>query len=298
MEALASLTELLFPFDAMSGLAHYYHSLPLAYVFTTVQFILTACAIRREPGSVQFAFKHPIASCVMTFLVAHSGTILASAALGKPLVECLLNPYVVFSCIAIWYLIFFSPFDICYALSLFTPLRLVLCVIQEFGRSKKVLSGVITAHELYPSSMLIVTFVGMLKGSGKMWGITWYRLISNSENARTHELLAVSFATKIAFFLGLLYAYNQVNDALLMDQAHLLTLGAVFLSVIKLWHLLLREGDPLASPQLATWGVLTALSVEPPQRGVPHPPRSDAPHRAEGKAEHPSSVATDKDKKD
>ena len=50
MEALASLTELLFPFDAMSGLAHYYHSLPLAYVFTTVQFILTACAIRREPG--------------------------------------------------------------------------------------------------------------------------------------------------------------------------------------------------------------------------------------------------------
>ena len=40
----------------------------------------------------------------------------------------------------------------------------MLCVIQEFGRSKKVLSGVIAAHELYPSSMLIVTFVGMLKG--------------------------------------------------------------------------------------------------------------------------------------
>lgn len=62
------------------------------------------------------------------------------------------------------YFIFFSPLDICYVLCAATPVQLLLYTVEEFGRAKKVLSGVTMASELYPQSMVAMAIVGMLKG--------------------------------------------------------------------------------------------------------------------------------------
>ncbi len=53
-------------------------------------------------GSLQFAFKHPIASCVLTFIVACAGGILANMALAKPPLESVVNGWNVFTCIVVW----------------------------------------------------------------------------------------------------------------------------------------------------------------------------------------------------
>lgn len=53
-------------------------------------------------GSLQFTFKHPIASCVMTFIVASSGSILANLALARPPLETVVNGWAVLTCLLCW----------------------------------------------------------------------------------------------------------------------------------------------------------------------------------------------------
>ena len=63
------------------------------------------------------------------------------------------------------YLIFFSPFDICYGLCHFLPVNLILWIIKELVRAKKVYSGVKMAANVYPNSLLAMAIVGMFKGT-------------------------------------------------------------------------------------------------------------------------------------
>ena len=53
-------------------------------------------------GSLQFTFSHPIASCVMTYVVASSGVILANLMLAKPLLDCVVNGWSIVLSIVCW----------------------------------------------------------------------------------------------------------------------------------------------------------------------------------------------------
>ena len=59
---------------------------------------------------------------------------------------------------------FFSPIDVFFALCHFTPLNLLLWILKELSRAKKVYSGVVMAAGVYPDSLLAMVVVGMLKG--------------------------------------------------------------------------------------------------------------------------------------
>lgn len=65
------------------------------------------------------------------------------------------------------YLIFFSPLDLFYLLTLLTPLRLVLLLVKELARAKKIFAGVTLATSVYPQSLLAMAIVGMFKGELK-----------------------------------------------------------------------------------------------------------------------------------
>ena len=66
------------------------------------------------------------------------------------------------------YLVFFSPLDAFYSLCHFTPLFLVLGILKEISRAKKVYSGIGMAAAVYPNSMLAMAVVGMLKGKQQL----------------------------------------------------------------------------------------------------------------------------------
>lgn len=74
--------------------------------------------------------------------------------------------------------------------------------------------------------------------------------------------LTLSF-TKATFSLGLLFAYNRSRETPLVDDAHLLVAGALFLTF---WTLFLRARDPFNLPQSLTWRVATSFSFPPPNR--------------------------------
>lgn len=136
---LQYMWERLFSVLWLDDMAHYLHALSLYPVFNSVHFVLTAMALRKEPGiyiahvtqhftflarhlvafyvyitfrtlhityvsgSVEFALKYPVASCVMTYIVASSGGILATILIGGPPLECVANGWNISSAVISWY---------------------------------------------------------------------------------------------------------------------------------------------------------------------------------------------------
>ena len=68
-------------------------------------------------GGRQLALDHPIASCVVSILVAGSGTIISSLMLGYPILNTVLNERAILCGMMIWFGVHYSPNDIIYSLS-------------------------------------------------------------------------------------------------------------------------------------------------------------------------------------
>ena len=52
MDVLSNIAGMIFPFDLLTEWARHYAAVPLFPFFTTVHYILTACALRKEPGTI------------------------------------------------------------------------------------------------------------------------------------------------------------------------------------------------------------------------------------------------------
>ena len=69
--------------------------------------------------------------------------------------------------------------------------------------------------------------------------------------------------TKAAITLGLVFAYCHTPGTTAVDYTHLLVLGGIFLSSVKIWTVLSRNIDPFSKPQQLIWGLLTSLAFPP-----------------------------------
>ena len=95
-----------------------------------------------------------------------SGQILAAWLLGEPILAAFRNSHDVLLATLVWYLVFYSPFDVCYKVAKFTPVKLLLACMKEVIRCKKVHDGVAHAAKVYPNGYLIMAIVGTVKGNG------------------------------------------------------------------------------------------------------------------------------------
>jgi hypothetical protein len=96
----------------------------------------------------------------------YSGGILCNFLLGEPIIGVLKNSNSLLLASAIWYLVFYSPFDVIYKLCKFLPIKILLAAMKEVTRCKKVHDGVVHAAKLYPNGYLIMAIVGTIKGNG------------------------------------------------------------------------------------------------------------------------------------
>lgn len=67
------------------------------------------------------------------------------------------------------YVLNYSPFDITYKLCKFLPFKVVIYCMKEIQRASKVLHGVHFAMKIYPNEWVIISVVGVLKGSLNLW---------------------------------------------------------------------------------------------------------------------------------
>lgn len=147
-------------------LANYVSKMKMFPYFEIAHAIISCLYIKDDlaTGSHAFSRKHPFSCWISSMINIFAGSILANFLLGEPIIAAFVNHEQVFLASAVWYLIFYSPFDIVYKICKFTPFKIVISAMKEVIRCKKIHDGVVHASKLYPSSYLIMVIIGTIKG--------------------------------------------------------------------------------------------------------------------------------------
>lgn len=218
--------------------------------FDIAHFILMCMAVRDDipqgaPGSPIFSRKHPLSLWISSMLLCFGGSIIANLLLGEPLIVSFKDHRAILTATAVWYLVFYSPFDIVYKIGKFLPVKLVICALKEVQRSHKVYHAVIHTMKIYPHSYLVIVLIGTVKGAGSSFMKNFERLVRGLWIPGSNELLQPSFTTKSVIVASIVFLLEKLNY---ITAPHpLVYFGVViFFVYFKLSALLLGIHDPFA----------------------------------------------------
>merc|ERR1711915_876426 len=138
--------------EAFLDLANQVTKLKMYPYFDLAHAAFCCLAVRDDlaSGSLSFSRKHPLALWVSSMLVIFAGGILANLHLGEPVLAPLKNNNPLLLSTVVWYLIFYSPFDVGYKFFKFLPIKVICAALKEVYRAKKVHDGVTQAAKLFP----------------------------------------------------------------------------------------------------------------------------------------------------
>ncbi|KRX90190.1 Trimeric intracellular cation channel type B [Trichinella pseudospiralis] len=91
-------------------------SLKLYPYFDIAHYIMMTMSVREDLGSgaVVFSRKHPLSCWFSSMLMCFAGFILSNFLLGEPIVTVFMRHSDVLLATTVWYIVFYSPFDIAY----------------------------------------------------------------------------------------------------------------------------------------------------------------------------------------
>uniref|UniRef100_A0A8D8SDP9 Trimeric intracellular cation channel type B-A n=1 Tax=Cacopsylla melanoneura TaxID=428564 RepID=A0A8D8SDP9_9HEMI len=151
--------------EAFLDLANQVMKLKMYPYFDVAHSVLCALHVREDlgAGAQTFSRKHPLSCWLSTMLVIFSGGMVAGALLGEPILAPLKNTQQLMIGTAVWYVVFYTPFDIGYKACKFLPVKILFSGMKEIYRCKKIHDGVTHAAKLYPSAYIIMIIIGTLK---------------------------------------------------------------------------------------------------------------------------------------
>ncbi|XP_037556900.1 trimeric intracellular cation channel type 1B.1 [Dermacentor silvarum] len=217
------------------------------YPYFDIAHCIITCLYLREDlgaGSQLFSRKHPMSCWISSMFSIFAGGILSAFLLGEPVLGALKNNQQILLATAVWYAIFYSPFDIVYKICKFFPCKLVIALMKEVTRCKKVHDGVMHAAKIYPNSYLIMVIIGVVKGNGSSFLKIFERLLRGFWTPGAMEIMQPSFATKACLVASVIFVLDKKTEFVSAPHA-LVYLGiVVFLLYFKLSAMLLGIHDP------------------------------------------------------
>ncbi|KRX60673.1 Trimeric intracellular cation channel type B-A [Trichinella patagoniensis] len=220
-------------------------SLKLYPYFDIAHYIMMTMSVREDLGSgaVVFSRKHPLSCWLSSMMMCFAGFILSNFLLGEPIVTVFMRHSDVLLATAVWYIVFYSPFDIAYKTVKFFPIKLMLLILKEIHRTNKVYSAVGHAMQLYPNSYLIIAIIGVAKGAGSGIIRTFEQLVRGSWSPLTNEFLRPSLATKSCIVASVIFILEKMNMIPLPHEA-VYTVVVSFFIHFKLSSFVLGIHDP------------------------------------------------------
>ncbi|KRX20721.1 Trimeric intracellular cation channel type B-A [Trichinella nelsoni] len=220
-------------------------SLKLYPYFDIAHYIMMTMSVREDLGSgaVVFSRKHPLSCWFSSMMMCFAGFILSNFLLGEPIVTVFMRHSDVLLATAVWYIVFYSPFDIAYKTVKFFPIKLILLILKEIHRTNKVYSAVGHAVQLYPNSYLIMAIIGVAKGAGSGIIRTFEQLVRGSWSPLTNEFLRPSLATKSCIVASVIFILEKMNMIPLPHEA-VYTVVVSFFIHFKLSSFVLGIHDP------------------------------------------------------
>ncbi|CAD6197363.1 unnamed protein product [Caenorhabditis auriculariae] len=226
--------------------------------FDTAHYLLMCLSVRDDlgPTGVAFSRRHPFSCWLSSMLMSFAGSFLSSFLLGEPIISPMKRHDDVLLASIIWYLVFYSPFDVVYKLVKLTPIRVVISIIKEVQRAHKISHGVSYAARLYPESYLVQILVGVSKGAGSGVVKIVEQLVRGSWAPNQHEMLRPSFTTKACVIASILFTLERQSMYVTAphDLVYLCVVG--FFAYFKLAALLLGVTDPLSPVENVICAVL------------------------------------------
>ncbi|XP_003747148.1 trimeric intracellular cation channel type 1B.1 [Galendromus occidentalis] len=195
-------------------------------------------------GSHLFSRKHPLSCYISSMFSIFAGYMFSALLLGEPVLSAFKNNQSLILASAVWYLMFYSPFDVVYKFCKLLPVKLLLSLAKEITRAKKVHDGVHHAAKLYPNGYLIMVIIGVIKGNGTSFLKVYERLLRGYWTPNAIEIMQPSFATKICVIASIVFVVDKKTD--LISAPHsLVYFGVVcFFLYFKLSSMLLGLHDP------------------------------------------------------
>ncbi|XP_004520900.1 trimeric intracellular cation channel type 1B.1 [Ceratitis capitata] len=232
--------------EAFLDMANQVIKLKMFPYFDIAHSLLAALAVREDLGSnaQSFSRKHPLACWLSTMLVIFSGGMVANALLGEPILAPLKNTPQLLVGTVVWYLVFYTPFDIGYKFGKFLPIKVVASAMKEIYRAKKVYDGVSHAAKLYPNAWIIMIIIGTLKGNGAGFTKLLERLIRGAWTPTAMEFMQPSFYTKASLLASIIFVLDKKTDWISAPHALVYFGIVIFLVYFKLSSILLGIHDP------------------------------------------------------
>ncbi|KAG2463909.1 trimeric intracellular cation channel type A [Polypterus senegalus] len=238
MEVLAALN--------LGDFAHYFSKMAMFPVFDLAYYIVSILYLKYEPGSVEVSRRSPVASWLCAMLYCFGSYVLADILLGHSPIDYFSNNSHVVLASAVWYLIFFCPFNIFYKCVAFLPVKLVLVALKEVVRVRKIAAGVHHAHHAYHHGWFIMVLTGWVKGSGVALMANFEQLVRGVWRPETNEIMYMSFPTKASFYGAILFTLQQMHW-LPVSKSTLIFLFTLFMAVLKVFMTATHShGSPFA----------------------------------------------------
>lgn len=232
--------------EAFLDMANQVIKLKMFPYFDIAHSLLAALAVREDLGANSQAFsrKHPLACWLSTMLVIFSGGMVANGLLGEPILAPLKNTPQLLIGTAVWYLVFYTPFDIGYKVGKFLPIKLVASAMKEIYRAKKIYDGVSHAAKLYPNAWVIMIIIGTLKGNGAGFTKLLERLIRGAWTPTAMEFMQPTFYTKASVVASVIFVLDKKTDWISAPHALVYFGIVIFLVYFKMSSILLGIHDP------------------------------------------------------
>lgn len=217
--------------------------------FDIANYILMCLAVREDIHLHQssipnFHKKHPFSCYLSSMLLCFGGGMIAHLILGEPVLADFKSHQNLALASVCWYLVFFSPFDLFYKFVKFLPVKIVLCILKEVLRARKVYEGVTHSLHLYPNSYVIIVLVGAMKGAGSGFLTIIDRFNRGFYLPNTSEILHPTFASKACFVISILFTIERKSLLPNFTRNILFFCVVVFLCYVKIMSLFLKSFDP------------------------------------------------------
>jgi hypothetical protein len=241
----------------------YLNHIPYFPVLHSVHCLATTASIRSQPGSLEFAHEHPLASVAGNTMIINAGGILVSTSLGMPPMNPFANSMNMLTAVLIWWLVYFGPGDMAFKFYKLKPLQILLMTARETRRCKKILWAVNSAAAVFDGQWIPLILVGALGGcSGKFLQTTEESVRKQSAEISKGEFLQISFVTKASLLISGIFSMIKIGVIPMTITQGLFLCSSILVSV-NLGMALAGLPDPFHPITNATWKVVSLTTKNP-----------------------------------
>jgi len=194
-------------------------------------------------GGSNFARVHPLVTWLSSMVTTFAGLILVSLMCGEPLAGALSSLESLTLASVVWYLIFYSPGDIFLTIVDFFPVKIILVLLKEIFRAKKLALGVAHSLHVFPGNYVIPVFIALFKANGSSFTLPLERALRGVPATGASEFLRPSLISKACIFGATLHVLEHA-DVISASAETVSIVVTLLLAYLHVGSLFVNIGDP------------------------------------------------------